>query len=81
VVEAVTDVGHGSDHFSQLVEIHAAAQWPWPALVSQAVRRPTLFRPAIKPSDLNQRGLRIASAYSDYWLSEYILCLSLTSLS
>jgi hypothetical protein len=34
-VAAGTDIGAGlSAHFSQLVEIHAAPQWLWPALVA-----------------------------------------------
>jgi ParB/RepB/Spo0J family partition protein len=34
VAEAAADIGHAlSDRFSQLVEIHAAPEWLWPALV------------------------------------------------
>jgi hypothetical protein len=41
VAAVVTDIGHElSDHFSQLVEIHAARPWLWPA------RRPC--RPALR---------------------------------
>lgn len=34
VASAVSDIGHDlADHFSQLVEIHAAPPWLWPSLV------------------------------------------------
>lgn len=38
VIEAWSDVGpNASDYFSQLVEIHAAPKWLWPALVAKMV--------------------------------------------
>jgi hypothetical protein len=38
VAEACPDIGTDpSSHFSQLVEIHAASRWLWPALVETMV--------------------------------------------
>jgi hypothetical protein len=34
VAAAVSDVGHATERFAQLVEIHAAPGWLWPALVA-----------------------------------------------
>ena len=34
VAAAIPDIGNGVDRFSQLVEIHTAPRWLWPALVA-----------------------------------------------
>jgi len=38
VAKACTDIGTQAQHFSQLVEIHAAPQWLWLALVRALLR-------------------------------------------